>query len=44
MLNFESDYIEGAHPEILEKLVQTNFEQLSGYGEDIYCKTAAEKN
>lgn len=43
MLNFESDYIEGAHPEILEKLVQTNFEQLSGYGEDIYCKTAAEK-
>ena len=43
MLNFESDYIEGAHPKILEKLVQTNMEALSGYGADAYCESAAEK-
>lgn len=43
MLNFESDYIEGAHPRILERLVQTNMEALSGYGEDCYTKSAAEK-
>ena len=43
MLNFESDYIEGAHPKILEKLVETNFEKLSGYGEDRYTISAAEK-
>ena len=43
MLNFESDYIEGAHPKILEKLVQTNMEALSGYGADKYCESAAKK-
>ena len=28
MLSFESDYIEGAHPKILERLIETNMEQL----------------
>lgn len=43
MLNFESDYVEGAHPKILDKLVQTNMEQMSGYGSDNYTKSAIEK-
>lgn len=43
MLNFESDYIEGAHPKILDRLVQTNFEALSGYGADKYTASAKEK-
>ena len=43
MLSFESDYIEGAHPEILEALVKTNMESLSGYGADEYTKIAKEK-
>lgn len=43
MLNFESDYTEGAHPKILDKLIKTNMEKLSGYGEDIYTKNAIEK-
>jgi len=42
MLNFESDYIEGAHPKILERLVQTNMEPQSGYGIDIYSANAKE--
>lgn len=43
MLSFESDYIEGAHPLILEKLIKTNMEQLSGYGNDNYSQSAKEK-
>ncbi len=43
MLSFESDYIEGAHPTILENLEKTNYEQLSGYGADIYTERAIEK-
>lgn len=43
MLSFESDYTEGAHPQILEKFIQTNFEQLPGYGSDDYTKQAKEK-
>ena len=42
-LCFENDYSEGAHPEILEHLIETNMEQLSGYGTDIYCQKAKEK-
>ena len=42
-LSFESDYTEGAHPEILRRLTETNFEQLSGYGADHYTKSAKEK-
>ncbi len=43
MLSFESDYIHGAHPEILRKLVETNFEHLSGYGYDKYSEDARRK-
>lgn len=43
MLSFESDYTEGAHPKILEKFIQTNFEQLPGYGSDDYTKRAKKK-
>lgn len=43
MLSFENDYIEGAHPKILERFVHTNLEKLSGYGNDEYCETAREK-
>jgi len=43
MLSFESDYIEGAHPQILQKLIETNMEPLSGYGFDIYTQRAKEK-
>lgn len=43
MFSFESDYTEGAHPAILDALVRTNMEQLSGYGNDKYCDSAKEK-
>lgn len=40
MIRFECDYAEGAHPQIMERLMQTNFEQTQGYGEDRYCENA----
>ena len=40
MLLFRCDYAEGAHPEILKRLVETNFEQLDGYGNDTYTQSA----
>ncbi len=43
MILFESDYTEGAHPEVLKRLVETNLEQLSGYGNDQYAESAKEK-
>ena len=43
MLYFENDYCEGAHPAILQKLTETNFEKVSGYGTDPYCARAKEK-
>ena len=42
MIRFNCDYSEGAHPLILEKLTQTNLEQLPGYGADTYCVQAAQ--
>ena len=43
MISFASDYIAGAHPQVLKRLVETNLEPLPGYGEDIYCARAKEK-
>lgn len=43
MLSFESDYTEGAHEKILERFVETNMEQVSGYGSDPYCESAKKK-
>ena len=37
-IKFETDYQEGAHPKILERLIQTNLEQTSGYGIDYHCE------
>lgn len=42
MIRFECDYSEGAHPRILERLVQTNLEQTPGYGVDEHCSHARE--
>ena len=43
MLHFENDYNKGTHPALLEALVQTNLEGLSGYGTDKYTVSAIEK-
>lgn len=40
MIHFENDYLQGAHPKILERLVETNMEKLSGYGFDEYSDEA----
>lgn len=42
-ISFSSDYTKGAHPRILQRLSDTNFEQMPGYGTDDYCKSAADK-
>ncbi len=43
MISFESDYIAGAHPTVLRRLLETNLEPLTGYGLDEYCVRAREK-
>ena len=43
MIRFNCDYTEGAHPQILQRLIDTNMEQHPGYSEDEYCRRAAEK-
>lgn len=43
MLYFNCDYMEGAHPAILKRLMETNMEQTPGYGSDPYCESAKEK-
>ena len=43
MISFASDYIAGAHPQILKRLAETNLEPLPGYGEDAWCVRAKEK-
>ena len=43
MISFESDYITGAHPKVLQRLIDTNYEAQPGYGSDVYCAAAAEK-
>lgn len=42
MLHFDSDYMEGAHPELMRRLAETNLEQTSGYGTDQYTVEAKE--
>ena len=42
-LYFASDYMEGAHPAIMQKLVETNLEKTVGYGVDPYTESAKEK-
>lgn len=40
MIRFNSDYLEGAHPQIMQRLMETNMDQTPGYGEDAYCEQA----
>lgn len=40
--SFKNDYAEGAHPRILETLIQSNLIQQHGYGLDDYSENAAE--
>ncbi|MBO5693633.1 MAG: low specificity L-threonine aldolase [Tidjanibacter sp.] len=40
MLHFESDYMAGAHPEVLQRLIDTNLQQTVGYGADPYTARA----
>lgn len=40
MYNFKNDYSEGAHPKVLDKLIETNLIQQLGYGEDEYALQA----
>lgn len=42
MYSFKNDYSEGAHPRILNALVESNLEQTDGYGEDPYTQKAIE--
>lgn len=42
-LSFASDYLEGAHPAILQRLTETNMNQSAGYGMDQYSESARNK-
>ncbi len=42
MISFMNDYSEGAHPKILELILQSNLEQNTGYGEDVHSDRAKE--
>ncbi|MGL4518507.1 MAG: threonine aldolase family protein [Phocaeicola sp.] len=43
MVSFESDYSNGAHPQLLRRLVDSNDEVITGYGVDDYCEIARQK-
>ena len=42
-LAFASDYMEGAHPDILKRLAETNYIKSSGYGTDEFSEAARDK-
>ena len=42
MIYFDTDYMAGAHPKVMERLLQTNSEQTVGYGSDEYTARAKE--
>lgn len=44
MISFENDYLEGAHPKVLQRFIDTNYIQASGYGDDQFSKQAADRN
>ena len=43
MVSFESDYNNGAHPEILRRLLETNDSQSASYGYDEWSESARKK-
>lgn len=42
-LYFASDYMEGAHPSILKRLSEANYEKNTGYGSDVHSEAARAK-
>lgn len=42
MIHFDTDYMRGAHPEIMKRMLETNLEQTTGYGTDSYTEKAKE--
>ena len=40
MYSFKNDYSEGAHPRIMQALLDTNLDQTDGYGTDPHCERA----
>jgi len=42
-ISFESDYNNGCHPAVLQRLVETNAARTTGYGLDEFCQAAADK-
>lgn len=40
MVHFDCDYMAGALPEIMERMMQTNLDETPGYGNDPYCDRA----
>ena len=43
MLHFRNDYGNGAHPKVMDALCKTNLELTVGYGQDPYCRQAADR-
>ena len=43
MIHFDTDYMEGAHSEVLQRLIETNYEHSVGYGADDYTASAKRK-
>ena len=42
-LHFTSDYMTGAHPRIIQKLMDTNMYATQGYGDDEFTTSAEQK-
>ena len=42
-LSFASDYMEGAHPAVMKRLMETNLLKTPGYGTDDFSESAREK-
>ena len=40
MIYFRSDYSQGAHPKVMDRLLKTNLEHTDGYGLDEHCRHA----
>lgn len=40
MIHFDCDYMAGAHPEVLQAIIDNNLVQTSGYGADPFCDRA----
>ncbi|MEE0514076.1 MAG: beta-eliminating lyase-related protein, partial [Emergencia sp.] len=42
MIYFRSDYSQGAHPKIMDALIETNLEHTDGYAMDVHSEHAAQ--